>query len=150
MIDVYTILVGVHILSAIVIVGPIFTVNSILRNAKNMNELKFAHMVVEKLNTLIDSGFGLQFITGLLMGLINQSLFQMIWYNLSIGLLVIAGLYFRFVSEPKMKPMLEIVKTYNGDEIPNEYKELEKKTALHFMVGRALVIAIIILMILKP
>jgi uncharacterized membrane protein len=148
--QIYTLLIGVHIFTAIIGVGPSLLLNRILKNAKNMDELKYAHKVVKELNKVANIGFGLLLPTGLLMGWINPSLFQMIWYNASIALFVVAGLYLHFVIEPKMKPMLEILRTYEGEEIPQQYKILFNKLVPYDWFGKMLVIVIIILMVFKP
>lgn len=148
--QIYTLLVAIHIFAAIVGVGPAFAFNRILNKAKNMKELKHAHKIVDDLQVFAGPGFTLALITGLLMGLINLSLFQTLWYNLSIALLLAAMLYKSFVAEPKMKPMLEIVKTYKGEEIPQDYKILNKKMAPYDYFGKVILIVIIILMIFKP
>jgi len=148
--QIYNLLVGVHIFAAIIRVGPALTFNRILKSAQNMNELKSAHKIIEKLNPLANIGFGLLVITGLLMGLMNLSLFKSVWYVLSLGLFITIGVYGTFTIEPKMKSMLNISKTHVGESVPQEYKELLKNKIPHNRVENTLLLIIFILMVFKP
>ncbi len=146
----YTFLVAIHIFAAIIGVGPAVAFNRILKTAGNMHELKSAHRIIEKLNPLSSIGFGLLVITGLLMGLMNPSLFKTGWYILALCLFIILGVYSAFTTEAKMKSMLNISKTHAGESIPREYKELLNKKAKHDWVENTLIISIFILMVFKP
>ncbi|MCJ7840885.1 DUF2269 domain-containing protein [Lederbergia sp. NSJ-179] len=146
----YTFLVAIHIFAAIIGVGPALVFNRILKTAGNMHELKSAHKIIGKLNPLSSIGFGLLVITGLLMGLMNPSLFKTVWYVAALGLFIILGIYSAFTIEPKMKSMLNISEAHVGENIPQEYIQLLNKKAPHDWVQNALLITIFILMVFKP
>lgn len=146
----YNLLIVVHILSAIVGVGPVLFINFILRKTKNNEELMYAHRLVEKLNRNANVGFGLLLLTGLLMGWINPFYFQMTWYVVSLSLFLLSACYAIFIIEPKLKQLAQIVSNAKVSTISDEYRALYKKKAAYDVVGNMLLIAIIILMILKP
>ncbi|GGP16071.1 DUF2269 family protein [Oceanobacillus neutriphilus] len=150
MYQLYTFLVGIHIFAAIIGLGPILVFNQILKNAGNMNELKNAHKIIGKLNPLSSIGFGLLVTTGLLMGVMNPSLFKTVWYLLALGLFIILGIYSSFTIERKLKSMLNISETHVGENIPQEYIELLNQKISHDWVQNALLITIFILMVFKP
>jgi uncharacterized membrane protein len=63
--SIYTLLIGIHIIAAIIGVGPTLLLNGILKRAANLNELKYAHQIVKRLNTVVNIGLGLLLATGL-------------------------------------------------------------------------------------
>lgn len=150
MLQIYTLFLGIHIFSAVIGVGPIFIFNWLLNNAKNLKELKYAHKMISKLRNFADAAFGIQLITGLLMGLINQSLFQLLWYNLSIILVLVAGFYWSIVIKAKMKTLFKIIEHDEDQEIPQEYKTLSQRMVAYNWFGSMIIIAIIVLMVFKP
>ncbi|MGN7383034.1 DUF2269 family protein [Paenibacillus sp. SAFN-117] len=113
-------------------------------------ELKYAHQGVEKLNKAATIGWIALLLTGLLMGWINPSLFQMLWFDTSIALFVVFSLYSEMVIGPKMKTMHEMIRTCESEEIPQQYKILSSKLTPYDWFCKLLVVAIIILMALKP
>lgn len=147
---IYTLLVVIHIHAAILGAGPLLLSNVILKCSKDLNELKYAHQGVEKLNKAATIGWIALLPTGLLMGWINPSLFRMLWFDTSIVLFVVFSLYSEIVIGSKMKTMHEIIKTCEREEIPQQYKILSSKLTPYDRFGKLLVVAIIILMVLKP
>ncbi|WP_277679860.1 DUF2269 family protein [Gracilibacillus dipsosauri] len=148
----YTFLIGVHIFAAIIGIGPALTFNHILSTATNINELKNAHKIIEKLNRISSIGFGLLAVTGLIMGIMNPSLFKTIWYIVALSLFIILGIYSSLTIERQMRSMLGIIQSHDGDKesIPQEYKELFKIKSQHDWVQNILILIIFILMIFKP
>ena len=80
----YTLLLVFHILSAILGVGPVFLFNKILKRAETVEQLRYAHHIVEKLNRNANYSFGIILVTGLLMGWMNPYLFRTEWYIASL------------------------------------------------------------------
>ncbi|OMF76291.1 DUF2269 family protein [Paenibacillus glucanolyticus] len=148
--QIYTLLVGIHIFAAILGAGPLLLSNVILKSAKDLSELKYAHQGVEKLNKAATIGWITLLPTGLLMGWINPSLFRMLWFDTSIALFVVFSLYSEVVIGSKMKTLHELIKTCESEEIPQQYKTLSSKLAPYDWFGKLLVVAIILLMVFKP
>ncbi|RLL45481.1 DUF2269 family protein [Oceanobacillus piezotolerans] len=148
--DFYSFLVGIHVTSAIIAIGPLFIVHHLYRKPKDKQSFLIAHVTAGKISRGIDAGFGLQLVTGLLMGVLHQALFQMLWYNLSISLFFFTGLYFNFVVKRKVEALRKVVDSYEGTEIPSAYFSSLKKVAAYEWGGKGLVCAIILLMVFKP
>ncbi|WP_062050450.1 DUF2269 family protein [Bacillus sp. JCM 19034] len=146
----YNILLAVHILTAIIAIGPLFTTNIVYKNASSLKEIKYAQLFSRKISKMIDVGFGLQFVTGLLMGIMNPTLFQMLWYNLSLVLFLFTGMYYSTVVKPKTKALVNKVNINNDVMISEEYKRLVKNVNSYERIGKVFVLVIIMLMIFKP
>ncbi|MBB5149588.1 MULTISPECIES: DUF2269 family protein [Ureibacillus] len=146
----YTFMVGIHILGAIVGIGPTLFVYRMLKACENSDELVVTHKMIAKLNALSSIGFGLLFISGLVMGFLNRALFQSAWYLLAIALMVILAVYSSIFIEPKMKSMLKISMENKGKHIPVEYTELLRKISVSNIVEKSLIVMILVLMVFKP
>lgn len=146
----YTLLVGIHIFAAIIGIGPDLVWNRVLKTAGNMHELKSVHKMIGKVSSVSSVGFGLLLISGLLLGLMNPSLFKTFWYVLAIGLFIVLGIYSSLTTERKMKMMQHMTETHNGEDIPQQYIELLKQKTFHDWIQNALIILIFMLMIFKP
>ncbi|MBO0992229.1 DUF2269 family protein [Bacillus sp. SD088] len=147
---VYTILVFIHIFSAILGMGPGFVLSFIPKSAKTMTELRHAYKIKHHLHILVMIGGTLLLITGLLMGMMHPYLFRMGWYIVSLILFFIALAMGPFVLKPFAIPVKEIVNQHQGEEIPKEYFRLSKKLNRYENLENLLFLIIIALMILKP
>ncbi|MBS4204966.1 DUF2269 family protein [Lederbergia citrea] len=146
----YKILVFIHIFSAILGMGPGFILGEVAKKAKTMTELRHAYAIKHRLHIFVMIGGTLLLVTGLLMGAINPRLFQMGWYVTSLILFLIALAMGPFVFKPLAKPINDLIKSHQGDEIPNEYYRLSKILVRYEHVGSLIFLVIIALMILKP
>lgn len=147
----YRSLIFIHIFSAIIGLGPGFTFTFIVKTAKNMNQLRFAYMINQRLHQFVKIGGFLLLISGLLMGVINHSLFHQGWYITALILFLIALASGPLLLSPKTKPIKEFLSSYSGNEtIPEEYYRLAKKAAPYDLFANVIFIIIIALMIIKP
>lgn len=147
---VYTILVFIHIFSAILGMGPGFVLSFIPKSARTMTELRHAYKIKHYLHILVMIGGTLLLISGLLMGMMHPYLFRMGWYIVSLILFFIALAMGPFVLKPVSIPVKEIVNHYQGEEIPKEYFRLSKKLNRYENIENLLFLIIIALMIVKP
>lgn len=147
----YTLLLVFHILSAILGVGPVFLFNKILKRAETVEQLRYAHHIVEKLNRNANYSFGIILVTGLLMGWMNPYLFRTEWYIASLILFFISGLYAIFAVEPLLKQMQGITSNQSvSSKISTEYKMLFQRKQSRDMVANLIAVVIILLMVIKP
>lgn len=147
----YTSLLVFHILSAIVGVGPVFLFNMILKRAASVEQLKYAHHIVGKLNRNANFSFGVILLSGLLMGWMNPYLFQSEWYIVSLVLFFISGMYAIFAVEPILKQMQGIALNQSvSSEISSEYKMLFQRKQSRDMLANLIAVIIILLMVIKP
>lgn len=148
--SIYSILVFLHIVSAILGLGPGFALNFLPRGAKNMDQLRHAFMMRHKVHIFVMIGGSLLLVTGLLMGALKPFLFQQGWYITSLTLYLIALAMGKLILTPLTKPIKQLLETHKGDGIPEEYQTLWKKVSLWENILNGIFIIIITLMITKP
>lgn len=147
----YTILVFIHVFSAILGIGPGLVLTIIAKSANTMTELRHAYAVRRQLHTYVMIGGTLLLVTGLLMGLINTNLFYAGWYVTSLLLFLIALALGPLVLAPRSKPIKNLLQSsYKSEKIPEEYVRLSKELFRYEYLENFLIIVIIVLMILKP
>lgn len=146
----YSFLLLVHILSAIMGLGPGFIMIYIVTKAENMTELRHAYMIRNRLHNFVIVGGSLLLLTGLTMGGINPYLFNMGWYITSLVLFLIALAFGPIILSPLSRPIKKLLKEHEGTEIPAIYYELSEKLFFYERIENILFIIIIILMVLKP
>lgn len=146
----YQFLVLVHILSAILGMGPGFVMIYIVTRATTMTELKHAYFIRNRLHNFVMVGGTLLLITGLSMGTINPYLFHAKWYVISLTLFLIALAFGPVVLSPRSKPIKKFLRDYKGETIPDEYYGMAKKLFFYERIENLLFIIIIFLMVLKP
>lgn len=146
----YSILVFIHIFSAIMGMGPGFILNSMPKTAKTMSELRYAYKLKNRVHIFVMVGGTLLLVTGLLMGFINPYLFSTKWYWLSLGIYLAALAMGPFVLKPISKPIKEMLKQHSGEEIPANVVLQQRKLTRYEHLINLLFIIVIALMILKP
>lgn len=146
----YSILVLIHVLAAIIGIGVTFAFPVISNMAKNLSQLKHTLGLLKKLELYPKIGGGILIVTGLIMGFITPAYFKEIWFVGSIVLYIIIELLIYVVIGSKMKKVVPVVMSSDGEEIPEEYMAVSKSTAPIHMLATLLAIIIIILMSAKP
>jgi uncharacterized membrane protein len=150
MILLYRALVVIHILSAILGMGPGFIMIYIVTKATNMVELRHAYVIRNRVHIFVMIGGTLLLLTGLAMGAIMPYLFHQGWYVLSLILFLIALGFGPVILSPKSKPIKKILENYQGDDIPDEYYSLAKNLFFYERLENLLFVIVIFLMILRP
>ncbi|OQA65818.1 MAG: hypothetical protein BWY38_02267 [Ignavibacteria bacterium ADurb.Bin266] len=130
--------------------GPGFVMIYIVTRATNMTELRHAYLIRNRLHNFVMVGGTLLLLSGLGLGAINTYLFNAFWYLTSLILFIVALAFGPILLTPRSKPIKELLKNYNGDEIPEEYYVLAKKLFFFERLENLIFLAIIVLMILKP
>ncbi|HJV44321.1 MAG TPA: DUF2269 family protein [Bacillota bacterium] len=148
--NVYSFLVVVHIFSAIFGVGSLFILSAIIRMGKNMQELRFSYEIFNKVHFYAVVGTISLLISGLTMGALRHNLFNLAWVQISALLIIIFFIIGPIWLRPIMKPILELVQTHKGEEIPEEYYRLYRRMIPVEIAIAVIFILITILMILKP
>src|SRR5699024_12259833 len=75
----YDVLVIIHVFSAILGLGPGFVMIYIVTRATTMTELRRAYTIRNRIHIFVMIGGNLLLLTGLMMGIIRQYLFQQYW-----------------------------------------------------------------------
>lgn len=146
----YRFLVLIHVLSAILGLGPGFIMIYIVTQAKNLTELRHAYLIRNRLHIFVMIGGSLLLVTGLTMGWLNPYLFTQGWYITSLTLFMIALGFGPLLLSPRAKPIRNLLNNADNDEIPPEYYALSRKLFLYERIENVIFIIIIGLMVLKP
>jgi uncharacterized membrane protein len=147
---IYRLLVLIHVLSAIVGLGPGFIMIYVVTKARTMTELRHAYFIRNRLHVFVMIGGTLLLLTGLTMGTMNSYLFHAGWYITSLTLFLIALGFGPIVLSPRSKPIKAFLKNHTGDNIPGEYYKLAKKLFFYERIENLIFLIIIVLMVLKP
>ncbi|NIK76406.1 putative membrane protein [Paenibacillus castaneae] len=141
-----------HILASIAVIGPALVVPVIRRSARTVGQLRFAFDVTNKIALLPKIGGAVLIITGVWLMIITKMGLSQMWLNISILLSLLMVATIEGLIGPRMKKIMEIVSIIQskGDEVPSELGRLMKKIVPIEMASQLLMIAIAVLMILKP
>lgn len=146
----YKILVFIHIFSAILGMGPGFVLSMIAKSAKTMSELRNAYVIKHRIHLMVMVGGLLLIASGLLMGLLNPSLFRAGWYVISLLLFLVGLAMGPLLLSPRSKPIKALLKSHQGEEIPETYYRLARELDRYENIGSGIFLIIIVLMIWKP
>lgn len=146
----YQLVLIIHILSAIVGLGPGFVLTYIAMHAQTLEELKHAYYIRNRVHLFVRAGGVLLLVTGLLMGILNPGLFRQFWYLMSLIIYLIALALAPLTLILNARPVSDILAEAKGPEIPEEYTQAKQKLFMYEHLTNALFIVIIIIMIIKP
>ncbi len=146
----YQLLVLVHVMSAILGMGPGFILIYVVSKARQMSELRQAFALRKRLHVFVMVGGTLLLLSGIAMGLINSMLFQSDWYVLSLCLFLIALAFGPLVLSPRAKPIKNLLQNQTNEQIPAQYYILAKSLFFYERIENVLFLIIISLMVLKP
>ena len=148
--NLYDLLVIIHIFSAILGLGPGFVMIYIVTNAQDMRQLRHAYHIRNRVHHFVMVGGTLLLLTGLGMGIINTYLFSQYWYLISLVLFFIALVAGPLVLSPKSKPIKRILKEETSNEIPESYDAFAKELFFYERMTNIIFLIIILLMVTKP
>ncbi len=146
----YSIVLLIHVLSAIAGLGPGFVMIYVVSRAKTMTELKHAYLIRNRIHRFVMIGGTLLLLSGLTMGAIRPYLFHMGWYSSSLVLFLIALGFGPVVLAPRSRPVKALLKSHADDKIPDAYYILARKLFFYERIENTIFLIIIVLMILKP
>lgn len=148
-----TALVLVHILSAIIGVGPVFFYPVLFRKNQTAAELKHSLAAAFKLEFFPKIGGTIAVLSGITLAIIgNYGSFFQLWLAGSLVLYILIQIIVIGMVAPKMKKLSE---WFNNDndrsaELPDHMKALHLKILNHFTIACILGLVLFIFMILKP
>lgn len=147
--SIYQFLVVIHVVSAILGMGPGFYLSLVASKARTMSELRYAYDIRHRLHRFVMIGGFLLLATGLCMGFIRPALFTAFWYIASLSLYLIALAFGPFVLKPLTKPIKTLLSEQH-DNIPPQYMKLAEKLFRYEWITNIIFFIIILLMITKP
>lgn len=141
-----------HIVSSIAVIGYAFVVPFLRRSARTAGQLRFAFDVTNKLAILPKIGGSVLIMTGIWLMIQTKMGLSQMWLNISILLAALMIVTLEGLIAPQMKKMMALVASSQskGDEVPSELGRLMKKLVPIETASQLLVMAITVLMVLKP
>lgn len=147
----YQFLLIIHILSAIIGLGPGFVMIYLVTYAQTMEQLRYSYQLRHRVHIFVMIGGVGLLVTGIWMGLLNRVLLTQGWYLMSLILYLIAlamgPLVLKRLSTP-IKAFLSEPQVHDG--IPQTYKQMAQKLFFYERIEMIIFIIIIILMVWKP
>jgi uncharacterized membrane protein len=146
----YGILIVLHVLAAIVGIGPAFILPVLGRSAKSGSQLRFVFGIIQKINKFPKIGGITLIVTGILLMIVGKFGFSVLWLNFSLLLFVIIEIIIIGFIEPQMRKVAQIVMSSQGEEFPDGFELSMKKVVPLERTVHLLTVIIIILMVVKP
>jgi uncharacterized membrane protein len=139
-----------HIVSAVIGIGPIFIYPLLIGAAKTVSQLRFVFRIITKINIFHSIGSTILIGTGIWMMIEFKTGFHLMWLNLSLLLTALLSVIVLFLVAPCTKTMREILKHAEGEEIPQAYDEVKKRWNVYQFILYTDILLILILMATKP
>ncbi|QCJ42879.1 DUF2269 family protein [Bacillus sp. S3] len=146
----YTFILLIHIVAAVVGLGATFGMPVLMGKVKNVSQAKFALLVSQGTEKLAKIGSITLLITGIIMAIIHPELFKEIWYIASIVIYIAVQPIAAGILPKKAKLQIEVLEKHQGEELPEEYKKLAKQAIPLNNILHMAAILLIILMTIKP
>lgn len=150
--DLFGLLLVLHILASIAIIGPAFVMPIIRRSARTVGQLHFTFGITTKLAIMPKIGGAVLILTGVWLMIITKMGLSQIWLNVSILLSLLMVVMIDGWIEPRMKKIIKIISESQdqGNDIPSEFGRLIKKIVPIETAAQLLMISILVLMVVKP
>ena len=146
----YGVLVLIHVIAAVVGLGPSFAFPVIQSFGNTKESLQLIHKIIEKAEKVVKIGSIILLLTGLIMGALNPFLFTQAWYILSIILYFVAHYLAVGFSGKRTRRAVELLNSHQGNDIPDEVLQLKKTVAKAGMSASLIAVVMIFLMSVKP
>lgn len=147
---IFKILVVLHVIAAIVGIGPAFVLPILGSSAKTGSQLRFVFGIIQKINKFPKTGGITLIVTGVLLMIVGKMGLSELWLNLSLLFFVIIEVIIIGMIEPRMGKITALVMASEGEEIPQGYQASMSKIIPLEATVHVLTIVIIILMVVKP
>jgi len=148
----FGLLLTLHILGSIAFIGPAFVMPIIRRSARTVGQLHFVLSITAKLAIMPKIGGTVLILTGAWLMIITKMGLSQMWLNVSILLALLMVVLIDGWIEPRMKKIKKIIseRQDRGNEIPAEFGLQLKKIVPIEMAAQLLMIAVLVLMVVKP
>ncbi|WP_169306684.1 DUF2269 family protein [Cohnella pontilimi] len=146
----FDLLIVLHVLAAIVGIGPAFILPVLGKSAKSGSQLRFIFGIIQKVNKFPKIGGITLLVTGVLLMIVSKIGFSLVWLNISLLLFLLIEILIIGFVEPRMKRTTHLVLSSEGEDIPSGFAESMKQIAPLESTVHLFTFAIIALMVLKP
>ncbi|KIL41939.1 hypothetical protein SD70_03430 [Gordoniibacillus kamchatkensis] len=146
----YSLLVFIHIVAAVMGLGAAFGFPIVVKCAKTASQAKYTLKLLKNLELLPKIGSITLLVTGIVLGIMNPSLFKAGWYIASIVLYFAAQVIVIGMLPKKMKEQADILANHTGEDLPASYTAIGKQAGKLEGITHLLAFLLIVLMYFKP
>jgi len=146
----YNLLVFIHIVAAVMGLGAAFGFPIVARSAKIASQAKYTFELLKKLELLPKIGSITLLLTGIILGIMEPSLFTTGWYIASLVLYFAAQVIIIGILPKKIKEQADILDRHTGEDLPEAYKAIGKQAGKLESITHLLAFLLILLMYYKP
>ena len=147
---IYGVVLVVHILAAVCGLGAVFANPSIMKRGTTVTSAKQALETAHAVEKYAKVGSITLLLTGLLLGILNTSLFTQVWYITSLALYLAVQPIVAYMIPKRVEKLNQILEKKETDELPGEFLPLAIQVGKLDNIARISVFVLIILMTLKP
>ncbi|WP_240675799.1 DUF2269 family protein [Ammoniphilus sp. CFH 90114] len=146
----YGFVVFIHIIAAVCGLGAVFANPSIMKRGTTVNKAKQALETAKDVEKFAKIGSIALLLTGLLLGLLNPSLFTEGWYIAALILYLAVQPIVAYMIPKKAENLYVLLEKQDSDTLPAEFMPIAMQIAKLDNIARASVFILILLMSLKP
>ncbi|WP_161807544.1 DUF2269 family protein [Bacillus sp. FJAT-28004] len=146
----YTSVLFIHVLAAVMGLGVVFGFPILVRMAKTATQAKYTLQLLKNLEILPKVGSISLLLTGLIMGILETSLFTEAWFIASIAIYLITQIFVIGMLPRNLKAQAAILENHKGEELPPEYKAITKQSAKIEGITHVFAFLLILLMVYQP
>ncbi|SDJ09618.1 DUF2269 family protein [Salimicrobium halophilum] len=147
---IYTSLLLIHIIAAIVGLGPSFAMGAMLKASKTKHKILWTMELFKKIEKFSKIGNITLLLTGIAMALVNSSLWKEGWFITSI-LIYVAVQFITIGKIPKSHQEQErMLRETQDEELPPPYIASVQNLKPYNAIVHSAAIVLIVLMVLKP
>ncbi|WP_134701233.1 DUF2269 family protein [Ammoniphilus sp. YIM 78166] len=146
----YGVVVFIHIMAAICGLGAVFANPSIMKRGTTVSKAKQALETAKDVEKYAKIGSIALLITGLLLGVLNPSLFTEGWYITALVLYIAVQPIVAYMIPKRAENLYIMLEKQESDTLPDEFMPVAMQIAKLDNIARASVFILILLMSLKP
>jgi hypothetical protein len=146
----YGFVVMIHVIAAVAGLGASFAMPVVMKLPKTVEQAKFSLNLNKHIEKFAKYGSISLLFTGIILGLLNFSLFKQGWYITAIIIYILIQPIVAGILPKKLKQMTQILDEHKGEDIPENYQKLNHDLRPYNWIAHGAAIILIILMSIKP
>lgn len=146
----YGVFLFIHVVAAIMGLGAAFGFPILARTVKTAEQARYTLQLYKNLEILPKVGSITLLVTGIVLAIIEPSLWSQGWFITSIVLYLIAQVLVIGMLPKKLKAQADMLEGHKGEDLPNAYHTVKKQAARVEGMTHLLAFLLILLMVFKP
>ncbi|MFC7063143.1 DUF2269 family protein [Halobacillus seohaensis] len=146
----YGIIIVIHLIAAVCSLGAVFANPSIMKKGTTVVKAKQALETAKEVEKHAKIGSITLLLTGLLLGMLNPSLFTQGWYIVALALYLAVQPVVAYMIPKRAEKLHFMLEKHDSDDLPDEYLPIAMEIGKLDNIARVTIFILIILMSLKP